>query len=126
MSPNTPSPRRPEPARRARWRPALLSALVFPGMGQLAQRRWTTALVYGAGSLALVAVLLLRVYTEVNARLPKDPTELLDRLAGDPGWPLQLAAEIQRDNAAFFIGLTLAIVVVWILSVWDAWQNSAP
>jgi hypothetical protein len=47
------------------------------------------------------------------------PTELSELL--DPVLPFRLAAEIQRDNGRFFFWMTLGIVAVWGLSVWDAW-----
>jgi hypothetical protein len=112
------------PGTPSRWRPALLSALVFPGAGQLSRHRYGPALAFGGTTLALLAVVVRRVVVETQARLPTDPDELLSRLLGEPGWPLRLAAEIQRDNAALFFWLTLALVAVWALSVWDAWREA--
>jgi hypothetical protein len=109
-----------------RWKPALLSALVLPGVGQVAQRRWLPATLQGLGSLALVVALLRRVYLEAHARLPPDPQELLDLLIAQPSWPLQLAREIQAENAGFF-GWTIAgLLLLWAWSVADAWLASAP
>lgn len=113
------APRRPSGG----LRPALLSGLVFPGAGQLANRCYGRALALGATSLALVAVLLRRVVTEALARIPSDPDQAATALADDPAWPLRLAAEIQRANAGFFLWITLAIVAVWALAVWDAWRG---
>jgi hypothetical protein len=99
--------------------PVLLSLLLFPGLGQLAQRRPWRGLAYAAASGALLAALGRRVWREAAARLPADPEALLD-----PGLPFRLAAEIQRDNAAFFLGVGALIVLVWALSVLDAWRVS--
>jgi hypothetical protein len=104
-------------------RPALLSGLVFPGVGQLANRHYGRALALGGASLALVAVLLRRVVAEASARIPADPDQAAAALLDDPAWPLHLASEIQRANAAFFLWITVAIVAVWALSVWDAWRG---
>jgi hypothetical protein len=101
----------------------LLSALVFPGLGQLARRRYLAGLACAGSSVLLLAVVLRRVWLEAQARLPTDPDELLSRLLDEPGWPVRLASEIQRDNAAFFLGLTIAIVGIWAFSVWDAWRD---
>lgn len=117
----------PGPARggkRSSWRPVLLSALVLPGLGQLAQRRYWRAAIYSLGSLALIGVLLRRVVAEAQARMPTDPEELLSTLAGNPSWPFQMAQAIQRDNAGFFGAITAGIVVLWLLSIADAWQTA--
>lgn len=121
---STPPGGESEKARGARrWKAALLSALVFPGFGQLARRRYGAALAFAGSTLVLLAVVFRRVWLEAQARLPVDPDELLSRLLDEPGWPLRLASEIQRDNASFFLWLTLALVLVWGLSVWDAWRQ---
>jgi hypothetical protein len=112
------------PPRARPWRPVLLSALGFPGLGQLALRRWASAALYGLGSLALVGLLLQRVVVETRARMPSDPDELVAVLQEDPTWPLKLAQAIQSDNAGFFVGVTAAVVVLWLLSVADAWRAS--
>ncbi len=112
--------------RNGRLRPALLSALVFPGLGQLANRSYGRALALGGASVALLAVLVQRVVVEATARIPADPDRAANLLLEDPAWPLRLAAEIQRANAGFFAWISLAIVAVWALAVWDAWRGAAP
>ena len=106
--------------RRTRWRAPLLSALVFPGLGQLANRRWGRALVCAVTAAALLVVLVRRVAQETLARLPDDPAAL-----ADPWLPLRLASEIQRDNASFFLWVTVGLLVVWGLSVADAWRGAS-
>jgi hypothetical protein len=115
MSPGDPV--RPGP-RRPRWRPVLLSGLVFPGLGQLVSGHPWRGLVYALGSLGVLVAVLRRVVRETLARLPEDPTAI------DPLFPFQLAHEIQADNAAFFFWLTLALVALWAGSIVDAWQTS--
>ncbi len=118
--PSGPVPRRAQGG----LRPALLSALVFPGLGQLANRSYAKAVALGGASVALLVVLLRRVAAEATARIPADPDQAASLLLQDPAWPLRLAAEIQRANAAFFTWIGLAIVAVWALSVWDAWRGA--
>ena len=105
---------------RTRWRAPLLSALVFPGLGQLANRCWGRAALFAAASGALLVVLFRRVAQETLARLPDDPVAL-----ADPALPLRLAAEIQRDNASFFLWVTAGLVLAWALSIAEAWRTAA-
>jgi hypothetical protein len=118
----SPGPARQRPA--GGLRPALLSGLVFPGLGQLANRAYGRALVLGGASVALLVVLLRRVVVEANARIPSDPDQAAAALLDDPLWPLHLAAEIQRANATFFLWITVAIMAVWALAIWDAWRDA--
>jgi len=115
MSPG--GPVRPGARRRPRWRPVLLSGLVFPGLGQLVSGHPWRGLVYALGSLVVLVAVLRRVARETLARLPEDPTAI------DPLFPFQLAHEIQTDNAAFFFWLTLALVALWAGSIVDAWRT---
>ena len=110
-------PVRPGARRRPRWRPVLLSGLVFPGLGQLVSGHPWRGFVYALGSLVVLVAVLRRVARETLARLPEDPTAI------DPLFPFQLAHEIQTDNAAFFFWLTLALVALWAGSIVDAWRT---
>lgn len=103
------------------WRPVLLSALGFPGLGQLTQRRYPQAAFQGLGSLVLIGLLLQRVYVETQARIPSDPEELAAILLENPSWPLQLAHAIRTDNAGFFAAVTTGLVLLWLVSSADAW-----
>jgi hypothetical protein len=109
------------PARSSRWKPALLSALVFPGLGQLVTGRLLPALVFGGSSVVLVALLIQRVVRETLPRLPEDPVALFDPLLA-----FRLAAEIQRDNAGFFLAVGFGIVAVWLASILDALRPVPP
>ena len=97
----------------------LLSAAVFPGLGQLANGQRWRALVFGGSSGVLLVVFVRRIAHETLVRMPTEPVELLD-----PALPFRLASEIQRDNGAFFFWMTVAIAVVWLASIADAWLNS--
>ncbi len=99
-----------------RWRAVLLSAVVCPGAGQLAQKRWGPGLGLLLGTLGLAAVLLMKVAREAAARMPSDPSAL------DPLFPLEMAAEIQRANAGFFAALTVGLVLLWVVGIVDAWR----
>jgi hypothetical protein len=98
------------------WRAVLLSALVFPGLGQ-----WTTghkwrALAFGGSSLVLLAAVARRVMRETQRLMPEDPAAILD-----PALPFRLAAQLHRDNATFFFWATFLVVAIWLASIADAW-----
>lgn len=108
------------PARSRRLTPALLSLLVFPGLGQLALGRVFRGLLFALPSAALLVALMRRVWTEASRLVPtEDPDALLD-----PGLPFRLAGEIQRANATFFTWVGFGVVVLWALSALDAWRGS--
>jgi len=109
----------PGPPARNRYRPALLSALVFPGLGQLATGHPWRALAFGGSSVALLVAVVLRVMRETQRLLPEDPVALLD-----PALPFRLAVEVHRANAAFFSWTTLGIVALWLGSIVGAWVEA--
>jgi hypothetical protein len=103
---------------RGRHRGALLSGLVFPGLGQLATGHPWRGLAFGGASLALLAAVVLRVMRETQRLLPQDAESLLD-----PALPFRLAVEVHRANASFFLWATVGIVVLWLGSIADAWAS---
>jgi hypothetical protein len=103
---------------RGRWRPALLSGLVFPGLGQAVAGRPWRALFFSASSLALIVAVIVRVMHETQRLMPTDPEALLD-----PALPFTLAVEIHRANASFFFWCTLGIVALWAGSIVDALRD---
>ena len=109
----------PGPPARHRYRPALLSGLVFPGLGQLVTGHPWRALAFSAPSVALLVAVVLRVVQETQRLLPQDPESLLD-----PTLPFRLAVEVHRANASFFFWATLGIVALWLGSVVDAWRSA--
>ncbi len=103
----------------SRWRPVLLSGLVFPGLGQLVTGHPWRALFFSASSLALAAAVVARVMRETQRLMPADPVALLD-----PMLPLTLAVEIQRANASFFFWATLGILALWVGAIVDTLRDS--
>jgi diadenosine tetraphosphate (Ap4A) HIT family hydrolase len=99
----------------SRWRPLLLSALVLPGLGQLATGRWMRGLLLAGASLVAVVLLLVRVSREALRRMPTDPLDF------DMGTVFAMAEAIRRDNAALFSGLTFLLVALWLIAILDAW-----
>jgi diadenosine tetraphosphate (Ap4A) HIT family hydrolase len=101
----------------SRWRALLLSALVWPGLGQLVSGQVAKGLLIITGTLAAFGWLSVRVLGESLRRLPADPTGF------DLGQVFEMAAAIQRDNAGFFSAITLVLVGLWALAVADAWRS---
>jgi diadenosine tetraphosphate (Ap4A) HIT family hydrolase len=110
-----PAARAPQRSPPGRWRAVVLSAAVCPGVGQLAQKRLVPGLLLVVATLGLAGALVLRVAQEASARMPADPTVL------GPFFAFDLAAEIQRANAAFFTKVTWGLVLVWVVGIVDAW-----
>jgi hypothetical protein len=101
-----------------RWKPVLLSGLLFPGLGQLVSGRPWRALGFSGSSLALIVAVMRRVVRETERLLPDDAAAYLD-----PALPFRLAVEIHRANASFFFWATLGIVALWIGSMADAFYS---
>jgi hypothetical protein len=111
----TPAGTRPKASPRRRHKPALLSGLVFPGLGQLVSGHPFRALGFGGGTVLLLVLVVRRVARETLARMPQDLSAI------DVGLPFRLAVEIQRANAGFFLWATIGVVVLWVGSILDAW-----
>ena len=103
------------------WKPAILSATVFPGLGQLSNGHPWRALLFGGPSALLLVAFVRRIAQETLARMPTQPEALLD-----PALPLRLASEIHRDNGGYFLGMTVAIGALWLASIADAWFSARP
>jgi len=94
----------------------LLSALVFPGLGQLVTGHPWRALAFAGSSVALLVAVVRRVIRETDRLMPDDPVAILD-----PALPFRLAVEVHRANASFFLWATVGIVAIWLASIVDAW-----
>jgi hypothetical protein len=97
----------------------LLSGLVFPGLGQLAGGHPWRGLFFGGSSVALLVAVVRRVARETERLLPTDADSLLD-----PTLPFRLVVEVQRQNASFFLWMTVGIVGLWLGSMADAWLSA--
>ena len=104
---------------RSRYRGALLSGLVFPGLGQLVTGHPWRGLGFAGPSAALLAAVVLRVIRETERLLPQDAEALLD-----PALPFRLSVEVHRANASFFLWTTAGIVALWLGSIADAWASA--
>jgi diadenosine tetraphosphate (Ap4A) HIT family hydrolase len=103
---------------RSPWPAVLLSALVWPGAGQMKNGERLKGAVFGLASLALLAVFAWRVTT--------DATSVLLQAQGPMG-PLELwslAEEIRSRNSGALGGLTTVLMLLWGGSVLDAWHGA--
>jgi diadenosine tetraphosphate (Ap4A) HIT family hydrolase len=105
------------PASSSRLSPLLLSALVWPGLGQLVKGEWVKGLAIVAGTLVTFGALVVRVWDEAVRRFPADPTGF------DLAQVFDMATAIRQDNAGFFSGITAVLVGLWALAVADAWRG---
>ncbi len=96
----------------------LLSGVVCPGAGQLYNRQLWKGLAMIAAVLALLAIIVFQIAQEVVRRVFEDPS-----LIGPLG-VLTLTNDIERENGRLFLGLTLALLGVWGISIWDAWRGA--
>jgi len=106
-------------AREARtpWRPALLSGLVWPGLGQLAKHQYTKGLLLMTLSLLVAIGVAFRIARDVLESLWSNPSEL-DLIQ------LVVAAQRVREASGGFVLLgSLALAALWIYAVADAYRS---
>jgi hypothetical protein len=94
---------------------AVLSALLWPGAGQIYNGEKTKGALLAAAMLALTVWLLAGAERAVRARLPEDLTFLTFSGAGG------ILLDALRANLAAFIAINAAATVVWGYSVADAY-----
>ena len=104
------------------YKAVLLSALVFPGLGQLVMKRYKT----GIAIIAIVTVCLLAIISIALERAKTILEQLqIQGMAVDLNAVTQAAhqATATADNSGFTLSLWF-IIVSWVYSVVDAWRAS--
>jgi diadenosine tetraphosphate (Ap4A) HIT family hydrolase len=102
---------------RPSWRPALLSGLVWPGLGQITKRQYLKGLLLMALSLLVAIAVALRIARDVLESLWSNPSEL-DLVQ------LVVAAQRVREASGGFVLLgSLALAALWIYAVADAYRS---
>ncbi len=96
---------------------ALLSALVFPGVGQLFLKRPGRALVFLLPALAAGAYFASSVMGPVMAMALEISS---GQMPFDP-WLIQARIEQTRTDTSLMNGAALVLVVSWLASTLDAW-----
>jgi hypothetical protein len=97
---------------------ALLSGLVFPGLGQLALKRYPRGFALLLTVLAALCVMIVTAVRQVHA--------ILDRIETEGGLPdgdtiSQAAAQAVSGNPVI-TAVSLLIVVCWIAGIIDAYR----
>jgi hypothetical protein len=106
------------------FKAALLSGLVFPGLGQLILRQYLKAGVFAAVSIAVLYVLVSQAITKAEHIVAKlsNAAALPDLLQVS-----QLMNEaISPAEAQIANWLTLALLIVWLAAIVDALRSSPP
>jgi hypothetical protein len=100
------------------YRPLLLSALVCPGLGQIAQGEPLK------GWLLVVASLLAAA--GVAAKVLADALRLLPRLVADPSLEemARFWVDLREASGLVMVGGTALLTGLWLYSVLDAYRSS--
>jgi hypothetical protein len=109
----------PRPSRDARLRALVLSAVVCPGLGQLALGRRAKGLALVATSLAAAIVVATSLARELLGRLATAADAL------EPQALAELVAEARRAVAGPVALGTAVLLLAWAYAAWDAWSGSA-
>jgi diadenosine tetraphosphate (Ap4A) HIT family hydrolase len=106
------------PLTRSPWPSVLLSGLVWPGAGQIRNGERLKGMIFGLATLALMVRFAWGVTRDVAAVVLEAP--------GPMGFleMWDLAQQIQRRNAVELSGLTILLMLLWGLSVLDAWRGA--
>jgi diadenosine tetraphosphate (Ap4A) HIT family hydrolase/TM2 domain-containing membrane protein YozV len=96
-------------------RAALLSGLVWPGLGQIANGQLAKGIALVVLVLAVAAWLVLRLVSVVTASVPADASSF------DIFQAYDLATQIQQQNAGILSGAVLVLLVIWVFGIVDAY-----
>ena len=97
---------------------ALMSALIFPGAGQVWLKHRLRGLLFIVPALAAAAYFLRQVMATASVLVDE---VMAGRMAPDP---LQIAAELERQGGVSTPAMNVAaavMLVCWVASIVDAW-----
>jgi len=104
-----------------RLQAALLSGLVFPGAGQLKNRKFIRGAVFIALTVAPLAVLVYKVMSSFMGMLEDMTGDEISALRDDvPG----LARTLLESDKGFFDMIGYSLLAVWAVSIVDAWFSA--
>ncbi|HLA79574.1 MAG TPA: hypothetical protein VJU18_18515 [Vicinamibacteria bacterium] len=98
----------------SRLRPLLLSALVLPGLGQLAERRYVRGLLFAGAALGSGAAFVFILFRETLRRIPQDTPFL------DPADAWRIAHQVVATAGGTLESCIGVLLAAWALSVLDA------
>ncbi len=100
--------------------PIILSVFVFPGAGQLYNKKYLKGFVIIFGAIAITIYLLVMVVLTVMGTisatdvLPADPVQMYSYIDA-------LKAKIIEDITGYVIKFALIFIPLWIYGIVDAW-----
>lgn len=107
----------PRPLAKSPIWPAIMSALVLPGVGQILNRELLKGLFLG-GAFLVPSIWFSKVITErLSLLLPGTP----EQWAANPDIMLEALKKLVDQNTDMFLTFQLLIMIVWIYSVVDAY-----
>ncbi len=95
-------------------RPLLLTALVFPGLGQLVERRYVRGLLLAGAALVSAAAFVFILFQETLRRIPVDTTFL------DPAEVWRIAHGVVETAGGALRAWILVLLAAWALAVLDS------
>ncbi len=104
----------PAPAPRSRLRPLLLTALVWPGLGQLSERRYVRGLLLAGAALWAAAAFVWILFHEILRRIPQDAAFL----APADAW--RIAHQIVVTAGGALQVWVVVLVAAWAVAVLDS------
>ena len=98
----------------SRLRPLLLTALVWPGLGQWSERQHVRALLFGGTALGAAAAFVWILFHEVLRRIPQDAVFV------EPADAWRLAHQIVGTAGGALQGWIVVLIAAWAVAVLDS------
>lgn len=98
----------------SRLRPLLLTALVWPGLGQLSERRYLRALLFGGTALGAAAAFVWILFHEVLRRIPEDAAFV------EPADAWRVAHQIVGTAGGALQRWIAVLIAAWAVAVLDS------
>lgn len=102
------------PKQASRLRPLLLTALVFPGLGQLSERRYVRGLLFAGAALWAAVAFVWILFQEILRRIPQDAAFL------DPADAWGIAHQIVGTAGGALQVWVVVLIAAWAVAVLDS------
>lgn len=98
------------------WAGLLLSALVFPGLGQLYHGDRLRGVLLMSAALCCLGVLFVRVFQSVWSLMQSQGYVSLT-----PAYIHMVTESVRRGEGPFLTRVSLLLLIIWITGAVDAW-----